>query len=783
VDPTAYFHIVRVGAAHFANGAVKLTDWIAAMKADLGARLFGEIEPQAETIFYEAKEQAESDAVEADQSMPVQGEAFFKPDAIESIVLDASTDAAAGLELTQRTVYELAKAHILQGVHGEPAVMAAVHQDLQPFFPDLTERDVRRSFSQYGKATFPSKQADRVELREIKNLVRLQESIDRLADRPPQAPLRTGQQRDKPTKKIRDKQRHLNALMREWEARHPSTSPERLASVNESRMSRLRNQVDDLNEELKSGKKPEKGRSVEPTAEVIQKTKERDALKEKIRQIEEAKNPPPTPEEKYNITRGKQLRRRLKEIQARQKSGDYAKRPRRVLPNLTKENEQIALELAEAKMKFLHDQMIWEMENASLGAKFADNMLHLISLQRSIMTSYDDSAVLRQGGVAVFAHPIIGARNIKRSFAAVTKAGAHAIDTGIKARPNYNFAIKSKLEIMEIDSINPKKMEELYRSKWQKYVPGVPASGRLFVSFLNMMRMDLFDQAMTYYSRRGVLSVERGQDLANLINVATGRGVIGTRKHNLHGTFLTFVAFAPKWVASRFNLLFGQPFYRGDKITRQYVAKEYARMIGGFLFFHTMLALMFSDDEDKPGTFNMVNSDFGKIRVGNTRLDVTAGMSTAIVFISRMVAGWKQTQSGKYLPLRDAWRIPLDGADEYAKLGYGNSDAVDVSFDFFRRKSSPPVGFIFNLASGIDPVGRPITPIQAAGNMFVPLSMNDYLDAMEEHGFTKASALQAMAFFGVSMQTYSDSKPKNARTSRPSTRVSRSNRRGKRRRR
>jgi len=879
----AMFHIVRIGASHIVNGAVKFVDWVSAMKADLGNETWSQIEDEADSIFAEAKGLSESEAIETGQRIAA------------DIIAKAQAESMAGQQLSHRTVYDLARAHILQNVPRDE-VMAAVHRDLEPFFENLTEEDVRYAFSQYGQTILPSKLADKIVLAELRNLVRIQLSIDRLYAGLPAK--KTGLQRAKATKDIRDLEAVLNALMKERELRNPEVSPENLAGVNERRLTALKNRIADLEEELRSGKKKPASKVVPDTPEVAAKRKERDevqakldaieraknppkteqerkidarikdldkqiaaleaelktgqkapgkkpgvvtaeitaliarrdklrktldavekakkpvktkeeivnearitrlekqikelneeiatgqkkakaavtpqtaeveaitklrdALKDKLREIEEAKNPPETTDEKYNRVRGNQLRRDLAEVRARRKAGDYARRPRPVQPELTKANQQIAVDLAKEKMAFLQERMAEEIANGKPGAKIGNVILHIISLQRSIMTSYDDSGVLRQGGAAAFAHPILAAKAVRKSFKAITKRGAHAIEEDIKADKNYALSLKAKLEIMALMDVRQEKMEELFRSKYQRYFPGVPLSGRLFVTFLNVLRMELFNQGVEYYGHRGVLSLERAKDIANGINVMTGRGVIGTRKNNLNGKLLTLLAFAPKWTASRFNLLFGQPFYSGDKITRIYFAKEYARMIGGWLFFHTLLALAFSDEDDEPTSWNLTNSNFGKVRVGNTRLDATAGMSTAMVFMARMISGWKQQQNGLYVPIRNNLRLDLEGTDPNAVVPYRGDTGASVAGDFARTKAAPPISFLVNTISGEDPVGNPITPLESALNMVTPLSVNDFREAMQEHGFSKTAALQAAATFGVSMQTYGDHVSQNS---------------------
>jgi hypothetical protein len=685
------------------------------------------------------------------------------------------TDAEAGLDLTHRTVYELAKAHILQGTHGEAAVMSAVHKDLQPFFPETTERDVRRAFSEYGQAKFPSQQADKVELRELRVLVRLQESIDRLTQRQAKAPKRTGLQRDKATKKIRDKQRELNARMKEFEATHPSTSPDRLANVNEARMTRLKNQIADLNEELKTGKKPVKGETVKPTADVIKKTKERDALKDKLRQIEEAKNPPPTPEEKYNITRGKQLRRQVKEIEARLKAGDYARRTRPVPPKLNKQNEQLSFELAKAKGDFITEQYKWELDQASKIRKAFRFTGRLLSFSRSMKTSFDLSATLRQAGIPLLAHPGLAPNMMRNQILALkNEAKAHALQQEIFNHPRTPFAEKAGLFLNKQDAAKPSEKEEVYMDEWVKKTPGVAMSARAYTVGLNAIRVTYFNMLIDNLGRGGQVTLEEAKHLAHWVNISTGRGSLA----QFGDTGGTTVFFAPRWVQSRFAVLsglvspfgtiWGAPTFR----LKRMIGAEYLRTIRGFVGLVSMIggafALSLDDDDDLSMSFDPKSTDFLKLRINDTRIDFAAAMASPIVFLTRVLGGKKTTQSGKVVSLRD-------------DAPYGGDTTSTIIGRFIRTKLSPPIAAGINAIQGENVVGEPTNLAKELALLPAPLALADMYDVMRAEGAPRGTALTTLSILGAASNTYANDEEKKGKARRPKTRVRRERRKRERR--
>lgn len=280
-----------VGAGHIIKGAATFGKWSAKMSEQFG----DSIKPHLRLIYDAAKAQQkkiEEAAGKPKEKTPAQANAAVK------------ADATAGEELSHKSVYDLARAHINAGVHGEDAVMKAVHNDVKEGYPDATERDVRRAFSEYGKVKFPSPDAVKKELREIRTLTRLQESIDR--EKAGLDALHSGLQRDKATQSVREKQKQLNELLK---ARQGPQSPEKLASRDQAKQTALRNAIADLDKQLKTGEKPTKSSPLPDSPETEQLRAERDAMKEKLKEIEAEANPPKSPAEKQLEELGKRKQR------------------------------------------------------------------------------------------------------------------------------------------------------------------------------------------------------------------------------------------------------------------------------------------------------------------------------------------------------------------------------------------------------------------------------------------------------------------------------------------
>ncbi len=366
---------------------------------------------------------------------------------------------------------------------------------------------------------------------------------------------------------------------------------------------------------------------------------------------------------------------------------------------------------------------------------------------RAMMTSMDVSAVLRQGGFIALGNPIRAARELPDMFRAlVSERRAYEINKAVFERPNASLYHRDKLFLSEPGFGGLNQQEEAFVSRLAGKLPGVKASERAYVTFLNKLRADSYDAMMEGLARNGTATQAEGEAIANFINVATGRGTLpGAMKQA--GPLLNATFFAPRLAISRFQIIAGQPFYGGTLATRKAIAKEYAKFLGGIGVVYGLSSLAGGEIEVDPRS-----SDFGKIKFGETRLDPLGGLSQAAVLMSRVV-----TQSSKRA---DGTIENLDGS--------GPRNVADVGFDFLRTKFSPLVGAVVNWRAGENVVGEKTGLASEAGRLFVPLSFQDIYTAMQDQGIPKGAALGVLSLFGMGLNTYgprakADSKLKELR--------------------
>ena len=426
----------------------------------------------------------------------------------------------------------------------------------------------------------------------------------------------------------------------------------------------------------------------------------------------------------------------IEKLEAKADAGDFEPAKRTPL-TLDKEGIALKADYEAAKREFERKKLKHRYENRTTGEKWKDWGKEALNLPKALMTAYDFSAVLRQGAFFSLGHPIKTAKALPDMFAAaISERKALEIDVALRARPNAQLGETAKLELTRHgDDIG--KHEEAIRSQWSDKIPGIKASNRAFITFLNMQRATAFDAMVDAVP--GGATPKQARAIAELVNIGTGRGEPG--KFAAAVSAASNVLWSPRLLLSRFQLLAGHPLHGGDMATRKLVAQEYARSITGLAAVYALAKLAGFDVEVDPRS-----SDFGKLRMGDTRVDPLAGLSQVTVLLSRLTLGETKTLKGKITPIR--------GKD----VPYGQGNSFDVIARFIRSKLSPTLGVSLDLMAGENMVGEEATPASAARNAIVPLAFQDILEAMEDQGVPRGAALSVLGILGMGLSVYEPKK-------------------------
>jgi hypothetical protein len=227
---------------------------------------------------------------------------------------------------------KIAKNRVESGLTRIEDIVDDIHGALTTIGHDITKRDLRDAITGYGKTVEMSKEAVDVALREAKRQGKL---ISALEDaETAKIPERSGLQRDAASDRVRELQKQVKQAMRESgiDARKSQTPEAQWRTALDSVKTRLRNQIDDLNKQLKTGEKDAKRTGIVYDDEAKALQKNRDDLKEMLK----VANMEPREASAYQEGRIKAAEKQLAELQRKIKEKDLTPQQRKEGPE-TKE--------------------------------------------------------------------------------------------------------------------------------------------------------------------------------------------------------------------------------------------------------------------------------------------------------------------------------------------------------------------------------------------------------------------------------------------------------------
>ena len=361
----------------------------------------------------------------------------------------------------------------------------------------------------------------------------------------------------------------------------------------------------------------------------------------------------------------------------------------------------------------------------------SDKIIDAMNLGRSTMSSLDVSYTLRQGMILDLLAPgkvPLAFKNQLKAFA--SEKYAMDADGLLKQNPYYDEAVANGVYFAPVEKGAPlAKLEEAFPSNLaEKYIPGVRRSQRAANVFINDMRMGAYENFAPAMKAMGA-TPEELKGLATFINDASGRGVI-PKSLEKYGPTLNAVLFSPRLLISRLRL----PTYLVSKnpYVRKLAAQAAIRFVGGGA---ALLGLLkwsgAADVETDPRS-----ADFGKIKIGNTRLDIWTGYAQYARFAAQMITQQSKSASGNI-----------------SKKGLGETVGR-----FAQSKASPAMGFLVDLLRGEDYEGNKLFQdtsglLTTAEKKFAPLIIQDLIDAMEMGGINPA-LVTIPSGLGIGVLTY-----------------------------
>ncbi len=375
----------------------------------------------------------------------------------------------------------------------------------------------------------------------------------------------------------------------------------------------------------------------------------------------------------------------------------------------------------------------------SLNPKKASLLTNIAGVPRSFMASLDLSAPLNQGW------GMLSRKQFYTNLGSMLKAALNKdnyldLQADIITRPNYKAAKKAGLRLTDL-SEKLEMREEQFMSSLLDKVPGIAASQRAYTGFLNKLRIDVFDDLVKKAREVGEdigIGSKVLEDIAKVVNNFTG----GARVGKIEGAvpILNAAFFSPRKITSTLNIL-NPRNYIDPKISPTARKAAIRNLVGSLAITMTVLKLadVLGGDVIEIEE-NQTSSDFGKIKVGDTRLDLSGGNSSYITLVSRLL---KQ-------------EVKSTATDIITPLGtkYGETSGFELTSNFVRNKLSPNASLLVDIITGANAIGEKRTILQSIKDRFKPMFINSVIE-LAESDTTGKFPLALISLFGAGLNTYS----------------------------
>lgn len=306
----------------------------------------------------------------------------------------------------------------------------------------------------------------------------------------------------------------------------------------------------------------------------------------------------------------------------------------------------------------------------------------------------------------------------------------------------------------------------------------VRASDRSFAAFTNHLRAWTFKRLLkdadVWDEASGMIKNEAlAREIADFVNTASGRGKleIGYGRHKAQtrslessSKILTDLFFSPRLMFSRMKMMNPATYMQADPYVRKQYVSAMIRSIGAWWTIASLAEwggklageqVVISKDPN--------NADYGKIRIGNTRIDPGGGFQQFLVLTHRLMPAYgKQKPLGSGIAAVDlAAGLLMAGGGTTTSSVTGNKSSLGVGYKpetrrslierFVSSKFHPAAKLAWDVGSATEkyPVYMGDRLLQMAMPMMVP----DVIEALQ-----KDPEMAPLIFFasnlGMGAQTY-----------------------------
>lgn len=370
-------------------------------------------------------------------------------------------------------------------------------------------------------------------------------------------------------------------------------------------------------------------------------------------------------------------------------------------------------------------------------------IIDALNAPKSLLSSMDLSAPFRQGVFFLPSHP----KRWAESFGAM----AHALASEKFANRAMNELLvgpgSARRKLAGVATLDWRTgpltaREEGFTSNLLGKIPvagGVyEATNRAYTMFNNVLRANLFDDAVKAWDRVGLAkNANEEKALGQLVNWGTGRGslpgVMNQAAPLLNGLF-----FAPRFAASTFETVLSPAIFLAQRNPR--AAKMAAQDLTMFVGAGAGLLTALSMNPDIHVESDPRSSKFGDLTIGPHTINIWGGFQTNARFVAQMIYGQVKANDGRIIDMGP---------------GMGADSRYDTVLKYLRGKFAPPVALGANLLAGEDAVGNPVTPQSAVAGQTVPLGWQDLAKAVQgdKENAVRGAIVGAMTLLGLGVNT------------------------------
>lgn len=359
----------------------------------------------------------------------------------------------------------------------------------------------------------------------------------------------------------------------------------------------------------------------------------------------------------------------------------------------------------------------------------------VMNVPKAILASFDVSMPLRQAWHYTMAHPIKSIPSWGKMLKAFcSDKYSKFVEMELRTNENYQKFVDAGLEQTKTGSRT--EGEEYFQGELAHRIPGigriVKASERSAVTYMNHIRMQA---ANHFYDLMGSpdINSKAFQDMIDFVNHSTSRGGFKGRAGKWFKKWspeLGAVLWTPKMIVGKVQSIAD---LRKPEI-RKLVACETLRAFGGATLAAMLLALGFGGKFGKDPR----SSDFGKVVIGKTRLDLYGTYLPMFRLISQLVAGERKAATTGRL---------------------SDVERKEVITRFLRSKLNPMAGVGWDIWTGETFLGKKMKwegdfLAEYIAEHITPLFLQDLKDAVQYQGLDATVLVAPLAVHGAGAATY-----------------------------